>query len=228
MPKRISKKEEEIFFYDPRDNGGIEIKSEGKIPLELMDFYKSLLPDTKNKRSKSPKSITEDFSKSKKSYKEGNLMKARSDLKKNGDKVSIETEMNIKKGLDSKVKKALKKSIIQEVETKIKGSGVRKIELDLSSEDEKPKKMKGKGIKNNNNLTMYIKVLNHLIEHIIDPDEKIDDKDIKQSIELIRKIKDIKEKKMTFDDSSSDSSSDDEIEGNGLFKKIKSVKKFMK
>jgi hypothetical protein len=48
-------------------------------------------------------------------YKEGNIMKACSDLKNKDDKYEVETELNIKEGLDSKVKRALIKSIINEL-----------------------------------------------------------------------------------------------------------------
>lgn len=129
------------------------------------------------------------------SSKVGNIMKASSELKKKGDKYTVDTEMKIKKGLDDKTKKALKKSVIQEFNTKIKGSGVRKIELDYSSsEDEKPKK--GKGLddyeyssSDEDDIKEYGKILKHLIEHIKDPKEKIDKRDYVQATELIKKIK---------------------------------------
>lgn len=79
-----------------------------------------------------------------KAIKEANIMKGRSDIKKNENgKFSVDTEINVKKGLAPKVKKALKKSVITELDKKISGSGVRKIELDYTSsesEDEKPKR----------------------------------------------------------------------------------------
>jgi hypothetical protein len=149
--------------------------------------------------------------------KDKNIMKARSDIKNKDGKISIDTEMNITKGLEPKVKRALKKSVIGELDKKIDGSGIRNIDFELSSDDEKPKKIKGKGVSttDNDNIKIFTKLLKHLVEHINNPDEKIDDKDIKQSIEIIRKIKDIKDKKMVYNDSSSDSSSEDEIEGKG-------------
>jgi hypothetical protein len=66
--------------------------------------------------------------------KDKNIMKARSDIKNNDGKISIDTEMNIKKGLEPKVKRALKKSVIGELDKKIIGSGIRKIEFELSSD----------------------------------------------------------------------------------------------
>lgn len=161
----------------------------------------SLLLTSKNKKSSKPK----------KEYKEEKIMKASSDLKKKGDKYTIDTEMNVKEGLDGKTKRALKKSIEDEVKKKIKGFkkpvgfGVEKIVLDYSSsEDEKPKKRgrpkKGKGIiediddssSDEDDIKEYGKILKHLIGHIKDPKEKIDKNDYKQAIELIKKIKDKK------------------------------------
>jgi len=66
--------------------------------------------------------------------KDKNIMKARSDIKNKDGKISIDTEMNIKKGLEPKVKRALKKSVIGELDKKIIGSGIRKIEFELSSD----------------------------------------------------------------------------------------------
>lgn len=136
----------------------------------------------------------------KKTYKENNIMKARSDLKKKGDKYQVETEMKVKKGLDKKVKSALKKSVISQLDKSIEGSGIRKIDLDYSSsEDEKPRKRgrpkKGKGLEyddssdEEDDIKTYGDLLEHLVKHIKDPKEKIDPNDFKQAIELIKKIK---------------------------------------
>lgn len=95
-------------------------------------------------RSKSPTSITEDFEKPKKTYKEKSLMKAKSELKKKGDSYTVDTEMNVRKGLDDKVKKALKKSVVEELDKKISGSGIRKIDLDMSSDEEEKPKRRGR------------------------------------------------------------------------------------
>jgi len=162
---------------------------EHKIPKDKLEYYNKL-KNMKNKLNKE--------------YKESNIMKARSDLKKNKDgKYSVDTEMNIKKGLEPKVKKALKKSVILELDKEIEGSGFRKIDLDYSSsEDEKPKKKrgrppkKGKGLicdsdseSDDDEIKEYGKILSHLVSHIKDPKEPIDKKDFKQAIELIKKIK---------------------------------------
>lgn len=171
------------------------------------------------KRSQSPTSITEDFEKPKKTYKERSLMKAKSELKKSGDSYTVDTEMNVRKGLDAKVKKALKKSVEEELNKKISGSGIRKIDLDMSSDEEpkrrgRPKKKveessseseeeepkrrgrpkKGKGIEydsssDEDEIKTYGQMLKHLVSHIKDPKEPIDPKDYKQAIELIKRIK---------------------------------------
>ena len=162
--------------------------------------------ETKKERSPSPKSITHDFEKPKKTYKESNLMKARSDLKKKGDKYGVETEMNIKKGLEPKVKRALKKSIDEELDKKLKGRGIRKIKLDMSSDEEvKPKRTRGRPKKgkgyyddestsseesssDEEDIKEYSKILKHLVGHLTDRKEKLDPKDAKQAKELINRL----------------------------------------
>lgn len=98
----------------------------------------------KKQRSQSPTSITEDLEKAKKTYKEKSLMKAKSELKKKGDSYTVDTEMNVRKGLDAKVKRALKKSVVEELDKKISGSGIRKIDLDMSSDEEEKPKRRGR------------------------------------------------------------------------------------
>jgi len=57
----------------------------------------------------------------------GIIMTGKSELKKSKQgKYSVDTELNIKKGLEPKIKKALKKSIIEEAEKKISVSKVSK------------------------------------------------------------------------------------------------------
>lgn len=177
MPKRISKKEEETFFFDPGEKSTLIIP-DYKYTKEEEDFFNSLLPKTKMnipKVSKEDKKYWEIMNnpkisikakghlkrntkngtilnmsdllafektelflaesdsdeeitkKVKKTYKESNLMKARSDLKKKGDKYTVDTDMNIKKGLEPKIKKALKKSITEELDKKLKGSSLKGI-----------------------------------------------------------------------------------------------------
>lgn len=70
--------------------------------------------------------------------KKGNIMKARSDIRIKDGKRTLDTEMNIKKGLSTKEKKALKSSIDMEFDKKIKGGGIRNIrpvKIDLDSSD---------------------------------------------------------------------------------------------
>lgn len=100
-----------------------------------------------------------------------NIMKGRAEL--DGNKVSA--ELNIKKGLEPKVKRALKKSVIAELESKMKGGRIRTISLsdsesDSESDDEEKQELK--------------KVLKHLNSHIKDPNEKKDKRDLKQAKEI--------------------------------------------
>jgi len=112
-------------------------------------------------------------------YKQGNISKSRSDLKKNkSGKYEVETKLKVKKGLEPKVKRALKKSIIDEVNKKIKGGS---IQLDYSSSEED----KTDSESDEDDIKEYGKMLSHLINHIKDKKEPIDKKDVKQSKELI-------------------------------------------
>jgi hypothetical protein len=125
-----------------------------------------------------------------KTYKESNIMKGRSDLKKKGNKYEVETELNIKNDLDSKVKRALKKSIIDETNKKIKGfkkpvgfgikGGMVELDDSSSSEEDEPKKKIDK-----KELMNYAKMLAHLLGHIEDPNEPIDKKDYRDAKKLI-------------------------------------------
>lgn len=147
---KISNKAKAILKRGTNNGTKLNIKDlEGFEKAELFlidsDSEEEETIKAKKNRSHSPTSITHDFEKpkkEKKTYKESNIMKARSDLKKKGDKYEVETEMNVRKGLDKKVKSALKKSVISQLDKSISGSGVEKIVLDYSSssEDEKPKK----------------------------------------------------------------------------------------
>lgn len=90
--------------------------------LEELDINKT---KKSKKRSKSPVSITE-VQNEKKVRKEKNVMKARSDLEKKGDKYLIDTEMKVSKSLDKKAKRALKKSVENALKNElgdIKGKG---------------------------------------------------------------------------------------------------------
>ncbi len=54
-------------------------------------------------------------------YKEGNMMKGSSELKKKNNKYYIETEININNDMNDKIKRAFVKSIIEELNKKIDG-----------------------------------------------------------------------------------------------------------
>lgn len=62
--------------------------------------------------------------KKKKTQKTGNIMKARSDLKKKDDKYEITTDMNVRKGLGPKAKKALKESVNKALDKEFKGGRI--------------------------------------------------------------------------------------------------------
>lgn len=123
----------------------------------------------------------------------GIVMSGKSELKKSKKgKYSVDTELNIKKGLNAKVKKGLKKSIIDELDKKIKGSGIKKSDPEYSSDD-----MYGRGYESvsssdsssdDEDVEQYSKLLKHLIGHITDKKEKIDKMDAKQSKQLINRI----------------------------------------
>lgn len=83
----------------------------------------------------------------------GEIMKGKSELIKKGKKMSVETELDIKKGLQKKVKNALRKSIIDEIDKKLIGSGLYDSSSDESScsDDEDNK---------------YTKIINHLLKKI--------------------------------------------------------------
>ena len=142
-----------------------------------------------------PKTIPIKTPKQPKTYKEQNIMKGRSDLKKKGDKYTIDTILNVKKGLDDKVKRALKKSVIEELDKRIKGGA---IQLDLSSDEEDEEEMDGEGLyagrprgrgrPRKNDIKTYGNILEHLVGHIKDPKEPIDKKDYKQAKEIIGAI----------------------------------------
>ena len=118
----------------------------------------------------------------------GTIMKGKSDLVKKNNKYSVDTELDIKEGLQPKIKRALKKSVVKELDTRIKG---RSINLDndssSSSDDEAPeKKVDISELKN------YAKMLSHLIEHIEDPKEPIDKKDYTDAKRIIGDMEKVK------------------------------------
>jgi hypothetical protein len=128
-----------------------------------------------------------------KTYEEGNIMKGRSDLKKKGDKYEVETELNVRKGLEPKVKRALKKSVNEELERGFKGGSINLDYDDSSSSDEEEEKPKPKvDVKE---LKNYARMLSHLLEHIEDPKEKPDKKDYKDAKRLINNMEVVKKKR---------------------------------
>ena len=119
----------------------------------------------------------------------GTIMKGKSDLiKSKAGKYSVDTELKVKKDLNAKIKKALKQSILSEVDKKFKGLGVRNIDLDYSSDD-----MHGMGYESDSSsdeedTEEYSKILKHLVGHITDKKEKIDKTDAKQAKEIINRL----------------------------------------
>lgn len=126
---------------------------------------------------KSNSDIKKDEDKPKKTYKESNIMKGRSDLKKTkSGKMAVETELNVRKNLEPKVKRALKKSIIEEVNKKIKGGT---INLDYSSSSDEHK---SDSESDEEDTKEYSKMLSQLINHIKNKKEPIDKKKIVDTI----------------------------------------------
>lgn len=156
----LDKWEETELFLNENSDTEEEVKPKKEIKLK-----KEVKPIKKEKNIEELKEVI------KKLRKEKNIMKGRSDLKKVGNKYSVDTELNIRKGLEPKVKRALKTSVINELDKKIKGSGIRNIS---SSEDE--------------DIDEYKKLLKHFLSHILDSKEKSDIRDVKQAKELIDKI----------------------------------------
>lgn len=125
-----------------------------------------------------------------KPFKEKNIMKARSDIKKSGDKFLVDTNMKVKKSLEPKVKNALKKSINLALDKEFKGGS---INLDYGSSDESSDGEKSKIDKNE--LKNYASMLRHLLEHIEDDSEPIDKKDYKDAKKLIDNMEKVKKGK---------------------------------
>jgi len=137
-----------MFYFENRERRASERPEEEKLKKgeTITDYVKRMEDyvkrrkeneEDKKNRDTSPTSVTNDFDKKKKTYKTGNVMKGRSDLKKKGDKYEIETELNVKKGLEPKVKKALKKSVDMELDKQFKGGNIN-LDYDstISEEDE--------------------------------------------------------------------------------------------
>ncbi len=120
-----------------------EIKQKIEKPKKEIKQKKSQInyPDDEGKTdnedsSEDEKPIKKSKGRPKKTYKQSNVMKARSDVVKKGGKYTVDTDMNIRKGLDSKIMRALKKSIIDEVSSKMKGYGIRGGMIDEDEEED--------------------------------------------------------------------------------------------
>jgi hypothetical protein len=145
---------------------------EGVISL-ANKFLKSPLPAKPVKPVKPPKHVYAPL-------KEKTIMKGESELvhKKSG-KWSVDTKMKISKNLKPVVKRALRKSVVGEIDRnlekhQIKGGSLN-LDYDSSSDEEE--------------VDEYSKVLKHLVSHITDKHERPDNRDFNQAIDLIRHIK---------------------------------------
>jgi hypothetical protein len=121
-----------------------EPKKRGRPKKVITDEPK---PEPK-KRGRPKKVIKEEPVKKepKKKDKLGNIMKVRSDVKKNKDKITVDTEMNIRKGLSDKVKSALKSSINVEFDRIISGMGYNKKDIDYLLKYMKNNPNQGEGL----------------------------------------------------------------------------------
>lgn len=106
--------------------------------INSLNYENPFFRKSKNKQEHIPEPKVEykPVPKAKKTYKEQSLMKARSDLKKIGDKYSIDTDMNVRKGLTPKIQKALKQSIDNALLKNFKGGSINLDFDDSSSDDE--------------------------------------------------------------------------------------------
>jgi hypothetical protein len=110
--KKTYEEEEIMDIYE--DDDMKEVKASIIKKKEGEDFFKKIFGDDFFDELDINKSKEAGYKKTK-TYKEGNIMKANSELKKKGDKYSVDTEMNIKEGLEPKVKRILIYSIIEEL-----------------------------------------------------------------------------------------------------------------
>jgi len=124
----------------------------------------------------------------------GLIMSGKSELTKSkSGKYNVNTELKVKKDLNDKIKKGLKKSILTEVDKKFKGYGIRNIDLDYSSDDMEDKEYRSDSSSDEEDIEEYSNILKHLIGHITDKKEKIDKLDAKQAKTIIDKL--LKKKK---------------------------------
>lgn len=116
-------------------------------------------------------------------YKTGNIMKGRSDLiKMQTGKYAVEAEIKLRKGLEPKVKRALKKAVDKELDKRIKGGRIIDLDYSSSSTDEESSS-------DEEDTEEYKKILKHLLSHIRDPKEKKDPRDIRDIKGIMKRLK---------------------------------------
>jgi hypothetical protein len=93
----------------------IKEEKEAKLRIKEREDRLSLLRKRLEEKNKKEPIKKISVKKEQKTYKESNIMKGRSDLKKKGDKYEVETELHINNDIDDKIKRALIKSIIEEL-----------------------------------------------------------------------------------------------------------------
>ena len=122
-------------------------------------------------------------------YKTGRIMDGRSDLikldkGKGKGKYAVEAEIKLRKGLEPKVKRALKKAVDLELDERIKGGRVRGIDLDYSSSSTDEESSSDE-----EDTEEYKKILKHLLSHVRDPKEKKDPRDIRDIKGIMKRLK---------------------------------------
>ncbi len=142
------------------------------------------------------------ISKLKKALEKGdikNVLNTKTDAYNEDGKAKVITEVKIRKKLTKKEKEAIKKSIDTALTKSINGGNIsgRNIDLDSSSDEDEPiKKPDGRTIirewKKNKPLQKINpkmkKIFKHLSEHILDPEEPLDKKDIRDIKTMIDEI----------------------------------------
>ena len=102
----------------------IKLVNEGKLSQKQFNNY---MKDIEEEGERDENFFKEMKKEAKKTVerKTGNILKGKSDLKKKGDKYTVDTELKIKKGLDAKTKRALKKSVVEELDKRMEGGKMR-------------------------------------------------------------------------------------------------------
>ena len=128
-----SAKQTILNLFNPKILNNKKIKGTGKFPepsfadhpLNMYNYtYNNDIPKPKTK--KPPAKVKSEI-----------IMKASSMSKNKEDnnRPAVDTDMNIKKGITDKMKRALKKSVINSLENELKGSGFI-VDSDTSSDEE--------------------------------------------------------------------------------------------